>query len=335
MAMRTTRKLSHDDYTVGWICALPLEMAAATVMLDETHPSVPQPPNDHNAYTLGVINGHNVVIACLPTGVYGTTSATAVAIQMLSTFPAIQFGLMVGIGGGAPSKEADIRLGDVVVSTPTGHSSGVVQYDYGKTIGGGHFEQTGTLNKPPTILLTAVSQLIARHRMGKKQISGILSKVLAKNPEMKSHLCSPLEQDQLFYAMYEHIQHEKTCVRCDTSQSVNRVIRASDEPYIHYGIIASANQVMKHGPTRDRLAQELGILCFEMEAAGLMDQLPCLVVRGICDYADTHKNKQWQGYAAATAAAYTKELLSMVPVTVTDKAKGMCTFPVHHYRASC
>ncbi|KAL2012539.1 hypothetical protein VTN00DRAFT_64 [Thermoascus crustaceus] len=69
---------------------------------------------------------------------------------------------------------------------------------------------------------------------------------------------------------------------------------------------------MKHGRTRDKLAQELGILCFEMEAAGLMDNFPCLVIRGICDYADSHKNKIWQEYAAATAAAYAKELLSVI-----------------------
>ena len=56
---------------------------------------------------------------------------------------------------------------------------------------------------------------------------------------------------------------------------------------------------MKHGRTRDRPAKEYGILYFEMEAAGLMDQLPCLVIRGVC-YCDSHKNKQWQGYAALT-----------------------------------
>lgn len=66
--------------------------------------------------------------------------------------------------------------------------------------------------------------------------------------------------------------------------------------------------------TRDRLAEELGVLCFEMEAAGLMDNFPCLVIRGICDYADSHKNKDWQGYAAATAAGYTKDLLSVISV---------------------
>ena len=65
----------HDDYTVGWICALPLEMAAAKAMSDEIHPTLPNPLDDHNTYTLGQIGVHNVVIACMPLGVYGTTSA--------------------------------------------------------------------------------------------------------------------------------------------------------------------------------------------------------------------------------------------------------------------
>ena len=66
---------------------------------------------------------------------------------------------------------------------------------------------------------------------------------------------------------------------------------------------------MRHGATRDRLRRELDVLCFEMEAAGLMDSFLCLVIRGGCHYADSHKNKRWQAYAAATAAAYAKGLL--------------------------
>lgn len=67
---------------------------------------------------------------------------------------------------------------------------------------------------------------------------------------------------------------------------------------------------MKDALLRDKFAKEKGVLCFEMEAAGLMDHFPCLVIRGICDYSDTHKNKEWQGYAAMTAAAYAKDLLN-------------------------
>src|SRR5271165_3424253 len=95
--------LSHRDYTVGWICALPIEMAAATAMLDEHHNPLPQNSHDHNTYTLGCIGRHNVVLACLPDGVMGTLSAARVANQMLQTFEGIRFGLMVGIGGGVPS----------------------------------------------------------------------------------------------------------------------------------------------------------------------------------------------------------------------------------------
>lgn len=69
---------------------------------------------------------------------------------------------------------------------------------------------------------------------------------------------------------------------------------------------------MKDASIRDRLAAEKDVLCFEMEAAGLINHFPCLVIRGICDYADSHKNKDWQGYAAMTAAAYAKDLLHRI-----------------------
>lgn len=121
------------------------------------------------------------------------------------------------------------------------------------------------------------------------------------------------ERDMLFESSYDHRESRSNCVECDPSRLVKRPARTGTSPLIHYGLIASGNQVMKHGGTRDKLAQELGILCFEMEAAGLMDSFPCLVIRGISDYADSHKNKLWQDYAAATAAAYTKELLSVIP----------------------
>lgn len=81
---------------------------------------------------------------------------------------------------------------------------------------------------------------------------------------------------------------------------------------IHFGLIASANQLIKDATIRDRLSAEKDVLCFEMEAAGLMNHFPCLVIRGICDYSDSHKNEGWQGYAAMAAVAYAKDLLSKV-----------------------
>ncbi|KAH8700497.1 hypothetical protein BGW36DRAFT_447111 [Talaromyces proteolyticus] len=305
-------RLSHDDYTIAWICALPLEMAAAKAMLDDVHDSLPQPPTDHNTYTLGRLGGHNVVIVCLPSGIYGTTSSATVLAETRSTFPSLQFGLMVGIGGGVPSK-VDIRLGDVVVSQPTATTGGVIQYDFGKTISDGRLQRIGCLNNPPQVLLTAVSQIQSDSMSGQRQIRQIIENTLTHNATLNSRFSQP-RNDRLFHATCKHQDDASDCSTCDQNQLISRRPRATDEPYIHYGLIASGNQVMKDAQTRDTIADELDILCFEMEAAGLMNQLPCLVIRGICDYCDSHKNKKWQGYAALTAAAYTRELLGMVPV---------------------
>jgi nucleoside phosphorylase len=303
----------HDKYTVGWICALPIEMAVAVGMLDERHESLPQDKHDHNNYTLGRVGQHNVAIACLPAGVTGVTSAARVASQMLSTFSALRFGLMVGIGGGVPSEENDIRLGDVVVSQPTGTSGGVIQYDFGKTVQEGRFERTGSLNRPPDLLLNAVASLKARHMVDEPVLSRYVAEMGSKYSRLRMTSTHPgVETDQLFEAEYDHPVGEASCANCDISRVVRRDDRMDHSPVIHYGLVASGNQVMRDGRTRERLRREMNVLCFEMEAAGLMDNFPCLVVRGICDYADSHKNKRWQPYAASTAAGYAKELLNII-----------------------
>jgi len=203
-----------------------------------------------------------------------------------------------------------------VVSKPTGDFGGVVQYDFGKTVAQGVFERTARLNKPPQILLTAISRLQAEGMMEENRIPEFLSEMIARYPKMGAEFTYRGEEhDRLFDAASDHYGLENTCDNCETNRLVTRPARHRNDPIIHYGLIASGNQVIKHGGTREKLGRELGILCFEMEAAGLMDNFPCLVIRGICDYADAHKNEQWQGYAAAAAAAYAKELLSQVEET--------------------
>ncbi|KAK6542335.1 hypothetical protein TWF694_006294 [Orbilia ellipsospora] len=309
--------LQNNEYTIGWICALSLEMAAARLMLDENHGKPEQQnPSDQNIYHLGRIGQHNIVIACLPAGVYGTTSAATVASHMLFSFESIRFGVLVGIGGGVPSKDHDIRLGDVVVSRPDRTSGGVVQYDLGKTLAEGKFIRTGSLNKPPLVLLNGIANIQAEHEMEGSNISDILAEKLNQYKKMRGEYSyQGQENDVLYQAEYEHDGGDGTCETCDVEMTVRRSHRESDDPQIHYGLIASGNQVIKHGATRDRLGKELGVMSFEMEAAGLMDNFPCLVIRGICDYSDSHKNKRWQRYAAATAAAYAKELLCIIPAS--------------------
>jgi nucleoside phosphorylase/tetratricopeptide (TPR) repeat protein len=311
----TGRRLRREDYTIGWVCALHIELAAAQEMLDEEHEKLHQDANDTNIYTLGRIGKHNVVIACLPEGQTGTNSAAAVAVQMKSAFQSVRFGLMVGIGGGVPSEEADIRLGDVVVSTPYKGHGGVVQYDFGKATPIG-FDQTGFLNAPPTILLSAVTNLRANLDRGRCRLLESFSK-LDSLPTFAREDAGP---DILFKADYIHVGGA-ACGKCSKERVLARQPR-KQKVVVHYGTIASGNQVMRDGVERDRVSAGLGgVLCFEMEAAGLMNSFPCLVIRGICDYADSHKNKKWQAYAAGTAAAYAKEVLSVISPAEVVKAR--------------
>jgi nucleoside phosphorylase len=280
-------------------------------MLDERHRSLSQDAQDNNTYTLGRIGEHNVAIACLPSGQLGNNPATAVAAQMQYSFRAIRLGLMVGIGGGVLSAEHDIRLGDVVVSNPGKRDGGVIQYDFGQTVAEGRFVHTGTLNAPPPVFLTAINYLKATHDFHGLQLADFLS---VMDTRLRSKYAYPgAENDVLFEAEYDHVGGDRNCDQCDKNKLVSRSGRDGTEPVIHYGTIASGNQVMRHGRTRERLRLESGVLCFEMEAAGLMNNFPCLVIRGICDYADSHKNKRWQEYAAVMAAAYAKKLLSTIP----------------------
>lgn len=313
--MASPQALQREDYQIGVICALAIEQAAVIATLDgDEHPGPTPMSGDDNQYTFGRIKDHNIVIACLPAGSTGTANACNVATNMQRSFP-IRFGLMVGIAGGVWSEENDVHLGDVVVSQPKGRFGGVVQYDFGKTAADGKFKRTSHLNEPPKVLLHSLQSLQTKHFRKGSDLREILEAMFEKEPHMVKQFGHPgTEHDQLFNASYDHESGPTKCDKCDPLKvPKDWQARETSDPQIHYGTIASANQVMRHGPTRDRVAEELGAICFEMEAAGLMNDFPCLVIRGICDYADTHKNKSWQGYAAATAAAFAKELLSFIP----------------------
>ncbi|PGG98794.1 hypothetical protein GX51_06590, partial [Blastomyces parvus] len=306
-----------DDYIVGWICAIHPEYVAARAFLDERHEN---PEHLSDNYALGKIGKHNVAIAVLPTGEYGTASAARVAEGMQHTFPNIRIGLMVGIGGGVPSQKHDIRLGDIVVSIPGNGEGGVIQYDFGKTIQGQTFQRTSHLDQPPTALREAVAGIRARYTEDGHQLEDMINDISKKKPRLRKAYTRPDPASDRLYL--NHIVHppqgQSNCVVSCGDEPPNLILRHKrtedeDDPQIHYGLIASGNQLMKDALIRDKLAAEKDVLCFEMEAAGLVNHFPCLVIRGICDYADSHKNKEWQGYAAMAAAAYTKDLLRRIP----------------------
>lgn len=333
------RQLDVSAYTVGWVCALKDEVTASRVLLDEEHKRPPKQANDGNNYIVGQMEGHNIVIAFPGAGSYGSDVISQTAAHLLRSFPNIRFGLMVGIGGAAPAPPDvidsfnDIRLGDVVVSEPKGshgmscvdlHMShlerltsqlegGVLQYDKGRWISDGSFEIKSHLNKPPQILLTAMKLLQSDHEIGVGQMNQYFDDISTRSIKLKKwgfqfpgrHL------DQLYHTSHPHAGGAN-CSGCGTEKLEKRLERENDDPGVHYGLIASGNAVMKSAVYRDHLRDTWGVSCFEMEAAGLMNDFPCLTIRGISDYSDDHKNDAWQRYAAARAATYAKDLLRII-----------------------
>ncbi|KAF4963014.1 hypothetical protein FSARC_8924 [Fusarium sarcochroum] len=229
-----------DKYTVGWICAVTTEFVAAQAFLDEEHDQLETiADKDDNNYALGRIGKHNVVIAALPKSEYGTTSAAVVANNMLRSFPNIRFGLMVGPGGGAPSAKHDIRLGDVVVMQ------------------GQNFVPTGFLNQPPQLLLTALSGLEARYEMRGHELGAHIDRALEQWPRLrKKYSRPPSDSDRLYRS---DVVHQNSIDGCDDTcgndpaRLVTRTDRdeGEDDPAIHFGLITSADKLMKDALIRD------------------------------------------------------------------------------------
>ena len=322
---RESGTVEYSDFTVGWICAKKIELAVAIAMLDTHHNSLPrrqEATNDNNIYAFGTIGEHHVVIAGLPSGAYNNVSAAIVANQMVSTFPSLKVRLLVGIGAGVPSQMKDIRLGDIVVGIPGHTDGGIIQYDLGKATSSDVFVRTGSPNWPPDILLNAVTRLEAEHTLQDPVFSTHLQNMGTRWPKLAAETTLPVpESDRLFQYDYPHpngkadLRYVRCFSTCAPSGSsgrnlcrslwLDRLWLPSDEGW------------------REARADEKGadILCIEMEAAGLMNTYPCLVIRGICDYADSHKSDVWQGYASVAAAAYAKELLNIIPASVVTKLR--------------
>ncbi|THY30732.1 WD40 repeat-like protein [Aureobasidium pullulans] len=323
------KKLAHEDYVVGWICPMRVEYTAALLMLDDGHESLGQDVRDDNVYTLGEINEHNVVLATLPTT--GNSPTARVITNMSRTFQRLRFYLLVGIGGGVPVKsdEGPVRLGDIVIG------DNVIQHDRGKFEASG-LERKGILAPPPQVLLAATTTLLTKwDTTDDDPLLKHLRRIDTSKRRLKRYQFPGRKRDHVYEPSYTHLVKGATCAeaKCDPSKRISR--GPSDETLesqnveqpditVHRGTILSGETVMKNGAQRDAIAKPLDAICYECEAAGATSSVPCLVVRGISDYADSHKNDDWHGFGSAVAAAYARELFFHLP---TDKVKE-CSVPL-------
>ncbi|KAI1754879.1 putative ankyrin repeat protein [Xylaria castorea] len=308
------KEIPAEDITVAIFCALSYESVAVKYSLDDEFECRPKTIGPAKyVYSFGLIGEHKVVIA--RPHQMGAVKAAQCAATVCQQFPNVRFALMVGIGAGIPSlTKRDIRLGDIAVSIPQDGHPGALQYDFGKYEQGDKFVLKGSLNKPPPILIDADGSLEEDELMNKsKSLFGrILRKIIKKSGYTRPE-CGDVLYDQTFH----HVGIGGGCSGCEVSSEKKVVVRAGrdkpGQPVVHRGLILSGGDVVKSPEDRDHLRRgHDDAICFEMEAVGIMDEIPCLVVRGIYDYAGTHKQDGWRYHAAATAAAYGRAVLLKV-----------------------
>lgn len=317
--------LKFEDYTVAWIAVLPIEAKVAWNIFDHQHGQFETQKGDDYIYLGGDMNGHNIVLATFPAGQnYGVGAAAALVNQVKMRFENIGFALLVGVAAGLPNlspkpgkKRHDIRLGDVLVCIPGQSSVGIVQYDLGKATEEG-FSLNGRHAETPAIVRSAIGNIqLTKNRPFKTD--NIFSKYLAAlqaTLDDDDYACRSQKEDQLF----EVVMDEDTPVMEGNKHKQKEVLREdrpeSERTQVWYGNIGSGNTLMKKPLLRDSLRDEHDLIGLEMEAAGVMNTLPTGVIRGVCDYGDGLKNKDWQPYAAAVAAVYAKGILYTLKMKV-------------------
>ncbi|KAL4895139.1 hypothetical protein BDV59DRAFT_174518 [Aspergillus ambiguus] len=345
------RPWSRDGFEIAIICALPRETNAVLCAMDEVWHDCRhyygKSAGDDNSYDFGRIGLHCVVIVTLPN--MGLVKASSASRSLKMSFSSIRLALLVGICGAVPFKKdgSEILLGDVIISET------IVELDYGRQYSGGFQRKEALLDvhgRPNEEILgllqrwkiPTISETLRQGSIG--HLNCLLQRSDIEYPGAS--------QDTLFQPDYIH-KHRGNCIQCsDTGGSVCQYAltascrdleceesktvprrrleeaiksgRSNPDPYIHIGSIGTGNSVMKSAQHRDQLAYAEGIIGFEMEGVGVWDKFNCLVIKGVCDYADSHKSKIWQDYAAVVAAAVAKEVLGQY---VTAQKLPQLTIP--------
>ncbi|KAL3483809.1 nucleoside phosphorylase domain-containing protein [Aspergillus germanicus] len=342
------RPRSRDDFAIAIICALPLEAEAVEALFDETYDRLGihygKQRGDANAYINGRIGKHDVVLCYMPG--MGKGSAAGVASSLLVSYPSVKLALVVGICGGAPPppKYQEIFLGDVIISDL------VIEYDFGRQYPGGFQRKAGvkdTLGRPSREIRALLNGLRAEN--ARRELQDQAQQHLHTLQRRGTKWIHPGVDDILFEARYLHKHYSGasagcSCLRsnapdqiceeasgkdcneldCDQGQHIRcRKMSEAIPASIHIGPVASADMVMKSGQHRDEIVRREKVIGFEMNGAGIWDNVPCIIIMGVCDYADSHKSKLWQAYAAATGASAAKSFLEYwMPANYEDTSRN-------------
>jgi nucleoside phosphorylase len=320
---------SRENSTVAIICALAFEAEAVEAHFDEIYDRLGRHygknKGDRNCYLNGRIGKHEVVLCYMPE--MGKGSAAMVASDLRHSYSNIEIALLVGICGGVPKLPSGqpIFLGDAIIG------DSILAYDFGKQYPDAFRrkpnskEILGGSSHELKTLLTGLSVGQAR-----RDFQHQMAEYRQRVQQAHSRWHRPESDDVLFDSQYPHKHHTRpvstycVCFSGDTSDQICDDATRNDcaslgceegqirrrrqqmelsNAAVHIGKAASADRVMKSASHRDKLAEAEEVIAFEMEGAGVCDNFPCIIIKGVSDYADSHKDSKWQSYAAVNAAA--------------------------------
>jgi nucleoside phosphorylase len=289
--------------TIGVLTATPWEFAAMRALLDRPH-NDEGTRNDPAHYVLGELPSrrsgadHSVVLTQL--GRTGTDAAASGCTNLLRSFASVKLVVMVGTAAGIPDlrhPERHVRLGDIVVAT-----QGVVDYDHVRVNGDG-VQPRRQFPSPSPRLVRCADRLKADELSGEYPWEEWLGDRMPAN--LNGYARPRPGTDLLHDHAGRRLKHPQR----------NRTGHRPGLPKVHYGSIGSANRSLRDAVVRDQVAARHGFLALDMESAGVgsscfLNDREWFVVRGIADYADSHRNERWRHYASLAAAGYVRALLA-------------------------
>lgn len=309
--MISRRPFHRAQFEIAIFCALPAEADAVRALFDhcwdDNGPSFGKADGDINAYSTGSIGRHNVILVHMP-GI-GKGHA-ALASQCRLSFTGIKLAIVAGTCGSVPltPEDREIVLGDVIIST------GIVELDRGRQLterfvrANAIWDMMGRPSVEVRGILRKLEGMHPRKKMQRKLAQYL--EVLSDEPKLEAGYPGAAH-DRLFEPTNRHRVQGQSCEECscDGEMVRRRFSQRQLQPLIHLGLLGSSDVMMQSGKHRDGIARREGILGFEMEAAGIWDSFPCVVIKGVSNYGDSHKSKVWKRYAAATSAACIRAFL--------------------------
>ncbi|KAF5700066.1 hypothetical protein FGLOB1_10997 [Fusarium globosum] len=322
----------RDEFRIAIVCALPCEADAVTLLFDEFWDEISAPYDrlelDRNTYITGRMGRHNVVLVTLHNR--GTINAATGSACLTLRYPNIKLALLVGTCGGMPRIEnIDAYLGDVVISKD------VTQFDFGARYPDGHFILNDAAEKMirranrdiRTMLATYETEFMRKRlKVAAKSHLKDLQEAALKAGRTANYQYPGMKENRLFPPDYRH-QHEESCTLFPRCHQDDLPQGAEFTPEILFGRFGSANTPVKDGDLRDELARKYHLDAFETEGAGMWDDVPTLIIKGISGYADSHSNKAWKHYASATAASVAKAVLGRYPSSNNREVPSFMSAP--------